>query len=188
MENGGSLVRSATPGEPLAFTGRVVDRSGAPVAEAEVDVWHASPVGLYENQDPEQAEWNLRGRFVTDRGGVFAFRSIKPAGYPIPTDGPVGELLRAQQRHPFRPAHLHVMIHKPGYKTVTSQLYSHDDERLETDVQFGVTRALIVEHQPDGQGGWSLDYRFVLEPGEARRPPAPVSAKAEARPLSEGVI
>ena len=96
-ENGGSIVRSDTPGAALFVTGHVVDPDGNPVAGAEVDVWHASPVGLYENQDPEQAEMNLRGKFTTDADGRFAFRSVMMIGYPIPTDGVVGRLLKAGQ-------------------------------------------------------------------------------------------
>ena len=86
---------------------------------------------------------NLRGKFMTDAQGHFGFRSVKPAGYPIPIDGPVGDLVRATGRHHYRPAHLHFLIFKPGFKTLISQIYVNDDERLETDVQFGVTRALI---------------------------------------------
>jgi catechol 1,2-dioxygenase len=189
--NGGSIMRSPTPGTPLFFTGRVVDRQGRPVAGAEVDVWHASTVGLYENQDPTQAEWNLRGKFTTDDQGVFAYRSIKPSGYPVPPDTVTEELLTAQGRHPMRPAHLHSLIYKEGFKTQASQVYSADDENLESDAQFGATRTLIghyVLHEdepapdPDVKGPWySLDYTFVLEPGEARLPPPPVSAKATER-------
>ena len=191
MNSGESIVRSPTEGPPLFFTGTVAGTDGEPVAGAEVDVWHASPVGLYENQDPGQAEWNLRGRFLTDGDGGFGFRSVKPSGYPIPMGGPVGELLTALKRHPFRPAHIHAMVYKPGYKTITSQLYSHDDPMLDTDAQFGVTRALIasyVRHEPvdepapapDVTEPWyTLDYQFVVEPGEAWRPTPPVSAKSE---------
>ncbi|MEQ9331535.1 dioxygenase [Thalassobaculum sp.] len=142
VANGGSIIRSDTPGPALFVTARVVDRDGRPVAGAEVDVWHSSPVGLYENQDPEQAEMNLRGKLTTDSEGRFWFRTVKPAGYPIPTGGVVGRLLQAQGRHPFRPAHLHALVFKDGYKTLTSQVYADDDPNLETDVQFGVTRAL----------------------------------------------
>jgi len=88
------------------------------------------PIGLYESQDPEQAEMNLRGKFTTDADGSFSFQSVKPAGYPIPIDGPVGDLLNAQKRHNFRPAHLHFLISKPGLKSVTSQIYSDDDPCL----------------------------------------------------------
>ena len=193
MNSGDSIVRSRTEGPPLFFTGTVVDTSGRPVPGAEIDVWHASPIGLYENQDPDQAEWNLRGKFFTDPGGVFKFRSVKPSGYPVPMGGPVGDLLTTLKRHPFRPAHIHAMVYKPGYKTITSQLYSHDDPMLDTDAQFGVTRALIaayVRHEtgeepapaPDVAEPWyTLDYRFIVEPGEARLPAPPVSAKSQTR-------
>jgi catechol 1,2-dioxygenase len=195
MKNGESIVRSPTPGRPLFFTGRIVDMAAQPVVGAEIDVWHASPKGLYENQDPDQAQWNLRGRFASDANGVFSYRSVKPAGYPVPMGGPAGALLRAQGRHPFRPAHLHSLIYKPGFKTMTSQIYSHDDPLLETDAQFGVTRALIGQYvlhdtrepapHPDVDGPWySLEHVFVLEPGEAWLPTPPVSAK-RASPLSE---
>lgn len=190
--NGGSIVRSDIPGEPMFFSGLVVDQAGKPIANAEVDVWHASTVGLYENQDPGQAEMNLRGKFHTDEEGRFAFRSIKPAGYPVPMGGPVGKFLTVQHRHPFRPAHLHCLIHKKDYKTIASQLYSSDDPNLESDAQFGVTRPLIAryvrhenERAPDGEtlpAWWSLEHRFVLEPGEEWLPTPPVSAKAEAEP------
>lgn len=188
-ENGSSIVRSPTPGPQLFVSARVIDRQGQPVAGAEVDVWHSSPEGLYENQDAAQAEMNLRGRLVTDADGRITFRSVKPAGYPIPIDGPVGELVAATGRHHYRPAHLHFMIHKPGFKTLVSQIYSPDDEHLDSDVQFGVTRALIgdyVRHDtPSAEHGfaapwYSLDQRFTLEPGEARRPRAPIRGKAAA--------
>jgi protocatechuate 3,4-dioxygenase beta subunit len=184
MPNGANLVRSATPGPELIAHVRVEEKEGSPVEGAEVDVWHSSPEGLYENQDPTQADMNLRGRFLTDADGRFHFRSVKPAGYPIPIDGPVGELVRATGRHNYRPAHLHFMIYKPGFKTLISQIYVNDDERLDSDVQFGVTRALIgnyVRHE-NGQAPaadvappwYSLDYTFPMEAGEARLPRPPI--------------
>jgi catechol 1,2-dioxygenase len=185
--NGGSIVRSPTPGLPLFVEAWVRDRSGRPVADAEVDVWQASPEGLYENQDPQQADMNLRGKFTTDAQGRIAFRSVKPKGYPIPADGVAGALLRAQGRHNLRPAHVHFMIHKAGFKTQFSQVYASDDPHLETDAQFGVTRALVgqfVLHDgepapaADVQGPWiSLAHHFVIEPGEARLPRPPISGK-----------
>jgi catechol 1,2-dioxygenase len=105
VANGGTIVRSDTPGDPLFVTGRVVDRAGNPVAGAEVNIWHASPIGLYENQDAEQADMNLRGKLTTDHDGRFWFATVRMVGYPIPTGGVVGRLLRAQNRHPHRPAH-----------------------------------------------------------------------------------
>jgi catechol 1,2-dioxygenase len=184
-ESGGSIVRSPTPGPAIFVNCRVKDQSGNPIEGAEVDIWHSSPEGFYEQQDPKQADMNLRGKFMTDQNGHFSFRSVKPAGYPIPIDGPVGDLVRATGRHNFRPAHLHFLIFKPGFKTLISQIYSNDDERLETDVQFGVTRALIgnyVRHNgsesppaADVKGEWySLDQTFVMEPGQSRLPKPPI--------------
>jgi hydroxyquinol 1,2-dioxygenase len=182
-ENGGSIVRSPTPGPALFVNCWVKDSSGKPIAGAEVDIWHSSPEGFYEQQDPKQAPMNLRGKFTTDAQGHFGFRSVKPAGYPIPIDGPVGDLVRATGRHHYRPAHLHFLIFKQGFKTLISQVYVNDDERLETDVQFGVTRALVgnyVRHDGkapagDVKGEWySLDQSFVMEPGKNRLPKPPI--------------
>ena len=182
-ENGGSIVRSPTPGPVLFVNCWLKDQSGKPIAGAEVDVWHSSPEGFYEQQDPKQAPMNLRGKFTTDGEGRFGFRSVKPAGYPIPIDGPVGDLVRAGKRHNFRPAHLHFLIFKEGFKTLISQIYVNDDDKLETDVQFGVTKALIgnyVRHtgpapSSDVKGDWySLDQIFVMEPGTAKLPKPPI--------------
>jgi catechol 1,2-dioxygenase len=178
--NGDSIVRSPTPGPQLAFKGWVRDAHGRPVSGADVHVWHSSPIGLYENQDATQAEMNLRGIFTTEADGSFAFRSVRPAGYPVPTDGPTGTLLRAQNRHNLRPAHLHFLIHKPGYKTIASQVYDPDDPVIETDSQFGVTRALIGNYVKTGENQFALEFSFVLEPGEARLPAAPITSKVAA--------
>jgi catechol 1,2-dioxygenase len=180
LDNGASLLRSATPGPRLVFKGYVRDPEGRPVESAVVDVWHSSPVGLYENQDATQAEMNLRGKFTTDAAGAFAFESVKPAGYPVPIDGPNGVLLAAQRRHNFRPAHLHFLIHKAGYKTIASQVYDPDDPHLETDSQFGVTRALIGNFVEEEGAGYRLEFTFVIEPGESRRPKAPITEKVAA--------
>jgi catechol 1,2-dioxygenase len=184
VENGGSILRSATPGPQLAATMTVNDPSGAPVAGAEIDIWQSSPVGLYEQQDPEQAFMNLRGKFRTDANGQVRFRSVKPGPYPIPTTGVVGQLLDAQDRHPYRPAHIHALVYKDGFKTLTSQIYVGDDPYLDTDVQFGVTRALIGDYRrheeanpdyPDMPSPWySLDYVFSMEAGDARLPMPPI--------------
>jgi catechol 1,2-dioxygenase len=182
-ENGGSIVRSETPGPALFVSCRVCDPRGKPLEGVEVDVWQASPVGLYENQDERQCDMNLRGKFTTDGEGRFWFRSVKPAGYPVPTHGPVGDLLRAQGRHPYRPAHLHFLAFKSAYKTLITQVFVDDDEHLESDVVFGVTRHLIGDFRrgegtppsPDVKGPWyRLDYEFVMEPGEAKLPKPPI--------------
>ncbi|HEV2605778.1 MAG TPA: dioxygenase [Microvirga sp.] len=182
-ENGGSIVRSPTPGPALFTECHITDPLGRPLEGVEVDVWQASPVGLYENQDETQADMNLRGKFITDEAGRFWFRSVKPAGYPVPTDGPVGDLLRAQGRHPYRPAHLHFLGFKAGYKTLITQVFADDDAHLESDVVFGVTRHLIGGYR-EGQGTppasdvtgpwYRLGYTFVMEPGEAKLPVPPI--------------
>jgi catechol 1,2-dioxygenase len=194
--NGASIVHGPTPGVPIFVKAWVHDHTGKAVSGALVDVWQASAEGFYENQDPGQANMNLRGQFMTDAQGMVSFRSIKPAGYPIPLQGPVGELLRAQGRHNLRPAHIHFMIYKSGFKTQFAQVYSSDDPHLETDVQFGVTQALIGqyvlhEHEPapeaDVTGPWySMEHHFEIEPGESRLPKPPITGKADgARPQLE---
>ncbi len=186
--NGASIVRSPTPGAPLHVRAQVLDAANVPVAGAEVDVWHCDATGLYENQ-PEarqkgHADMNLRGKFTTDAQGRFDFWSIKPVGYPIPTEGVVGPMLAAQKRHAMRPAHIHALVLKPGFQTLISQVYAHDDPNLATDVQFGVTETLtgqFVRHEeppagkPHLNGPWfSLDFVFKMEAGESTLPRAPI--------------
>lgn len=183
-ENGSTIVRSATPGQPLFVNARVVDTEGKAIVGAEVDIWHASPVGLYENQDPEQAHMNLRGKFTTDAEGRFWFRTVKMSGYPVPTDGVVGRLLATQGRHPYRPAHLHALIVKDGFKVLVSQVYDPADPNIDSDVQFGVTEATTghyVRHDEPNQDDpsssvpwYSLNYTYVMERGEAVLPRAPI--------------
>jgi catechol 1,2-dioxygenase len=129
---------------------------------------------------------NLRGKFTTEADGSFWFRSVKPGAYPVPIEGPAGVLLGAQRRHNWRPAHLHFIFFKPGWKTIASQVYTSDDKYLDTDSQFGVTRALVghyVKHEreprrPRVDGTWwSLEHTFVL--GRAR--PATDAAHLEGR-------
>jgi catechol 1,2-dioxygenase len=129
---------------------------------------------------------NLRGRFVSNGEGRFEFRTVKPAGYPVPVSGPVGDLLRMQGRHNLRPAHVHFLIAKIGFKTQFAQVYSADDPNLESDVQFAVTASLVGRHVAQAEGGWLLEQRFVLQAGESRLPVPPISGRAEGqRPLLE---
>ena len=192
--NGASIVRSPTPGAPMHVQARVLDMAGAPVANAEVDVWHCAPTGFYENQleakAEGQADMNLRGKFATNAQGEFSFWSVKPIGYPIPTDGVVGQLLAAQGRHPMRPAHVHALIQKAGYKTLISQVYADDDPNLATDAQFGVTQAVVGHFERhdtppadcagDVEGAditapwYRLDFTFRLVPGASTLPRAPI--------------
>jgi hydroxyquinol 1,2-dioxygenase len=187
--NGGSIVRSPTPGPVLFVDAWFRDAKGRPIAGAEVDIWQSSPEGFYENQDPVQADMNLRGKFTTDHNGHISFRSVKPAGYPIPVDGPVGALLSAAGRHNMRPSHLHFLAYKEGFKTLVSQIYDPEDPNLETDSQFGVTQHLIGEYvrhdearagSPDVKPPWySLEHSFVMEGGKAQLPRPPISGKAQ---------
>jgi catechol 1,2-dioxygenase len=184
-ENGASIVRSPTSGAELFATLRIVDDDGAPVAAARVDVWHSSPSGHYENQDPSQADMNLRGTFRTDGAGRVWFRSVLPAGYPIPTHGVVGRLLAAQGRHPNRPAHLHALVEASGFHVLTAQIFVADDPHLDDDPQFGVTDRLVGdylrhdERHPDHPAlsppWYSLDHTLVLERGQAKLPRPPIA-------------
>jgi catechol 1,2-dioxygenase len=177
MENGASIVRSPTPGPAMFATLTILDRAGAPVPGVEVDIWHTSPEGLY-------ADHNLRGKFTSDGEGRVWFRSVKPAGYPIPTEGVVGRLLRAQGRHPYRPAHIHALGFKEGYKTLITQIYADDDPRIHTDTQFGVTAALLGRFErydaphpsaADVTAPWyALTHTLVMEPGVAVLPKPPI--------------
>lgn len=173
---GDSIARAGTPGIPLAVSGTVRDAAGRPVAGACVDVWQAAPTGLYENQDPDQPDMNLRGRFMTDEQGRYHFSTVRPAGYPVPTDGPCGALLAAQRRHPNRPAHLHFMVSKPGHRLLVTQVFADNDENLDSDPVFGVTRSLVGRFQLAADGtSATLAHDFTLQPGELKfpRPPIP---------------
>lgn len=165
------------PGQSLQVSGTVRNAAGHPVPDAVVDVWQASPVGLYENQDDGQPDMNLRGRFRSDAQGKFHFRSVRPAGYPVPVDGPCGDLLRAQRRHPYRPAHLHFMVSKPGHKVLVTQVFADDDENLFNDVTFSVVESLVgrFQHHGDGATGhYTLRYDLVLQAGEMVFPTPPI--------------
>jgi len=183
--DGECIARSETPGPTLFFSGRVIDIDGAPVAGAKLDIWQASPVGLYENQDSDQDDFNLRGVFHTNEAGSFRFKSVKPAGYPVPTDGPVGVLLHAQKRHPMRPAHIHFIVSAPGHKTLITQIFSDTEEALVTDVVFGAKAQIVgdfVEHRephPDYPGEqlpfYTCEYTFKLLEGDPTYPIPPIS-------------
>jgi catechol 1,2-dioxygenase len=182
-KNGASILRSPTPSLALFANCMVRNSMGEPLVGVEIDVWQSSPTGMYESQDEQQADMNLRGKFMTGKDGRFGFRSVKPAGYPIPTHGPTGDLLRAQKRHAFRPAHVHFLLYKPGYKTLVTQVFVDDDKNLHTDVVFGVTRQLIGGFEkktgkaPDAdvEGVWyALEHDFIMQPGEATLPVPPI--------------
>jgi catechol 1,2-dioxygenase len=178
--NGENIARCDMPGATMLVSGQVRDTAGQPVAGATVDVWQASPVGMYENQDERQPDMNLRGRFTTDADGRYHFRTVRPAGYPVPTHGPVGGLLRAQGRHCMRPAHLHFMVSGEGFRTLVTQVFADDCDHLHDDVVFGVTRRLVGQfrsQQPAAgtdQPHCTLQYDFVLEHGVRSFPEPPI--------------
>ena len=173
-ENGAQIAAPGTPGDRLFVDGRILALDGTPIANARVETWQASPGGLYENQDPQQVEMNLRGRFQTDHDGRFSFHSVRPAGYAVPVDGPCGELLEAQQREIMRPAHLHFIVMAEGYKTLATQIFDADDPNAYRDVVFGAVGSLLhrFERQPDGS--FRLDLNLKLEPGTMRVPMCPL--------------
>jgi catechol 1,2-dioxygenase len=177
-EAGENIARGHTQGVPLHVSGRVTDTSGRPLAGANIDVWQADPVGFYENQDPGQPPMNLRGLFRSDAEGRYHFTTVRPAGYPVPTDGPGGVLLKAQNRHPYRPAHIHFMVSAPGHRTLVTQVFADDAEHLNTDVVFAVLKPLVGRFNEavdaNGERSATLEYDFVLEPGEQKFPMPPI--------------
>jgi catechol 1,2-dioxygenase len=161
--------RPDEPGEPLVFSGTVKNPQGQPIDGALLDVWHADATvpGTYSNIDPGPPEFNLRGKLYTDEQGRFELRTVRPAPYHIPDEGPTGRLLNALGRHSWRPAHLHVKLSADGYQTLTTQLYFQDDEFLDSDVARAVKDDLILPLQvaeSDGGSHLTLRYDFELAP------------------------
>ncbi len=171
----GADISGGTFGDPLLVTGSVADSQGRPIVGASVDVWHSDDDGYYDVQRGDSADTlAMRGRFRTGKDGRFWFWSIKPAAYPVPHDGPVGEMLKAQGRHPWRPAHIHFMIDAPGSEQLVTHVFVAGDQYLDSDVVFGVKDSLIreFEHLPAGvavdgrtidRPFWRLDYDFSLK-------------------------
>jgi hydroxyquinol 1,2-dioxygenase len=172
----GSDIAAGSPGERLYVDASVSDTAGKPIRGAEIDVWHADHTGLYDSQKPgyTPATPSQRARFVTGDDGRFQFRTIMPHSYPVPTDGPVGELLAAAGGHIMRPAHIHFLLRAPGYETLVTHLFAAGDEYLDSDVVFGVKPSLVAQIQtrdeptwPDGTPApprWHLlSYRFAMK-------------------------
>ncbi|HEX4157404.1 MAG TPA: intradiol ring-cleavage dioxygenase [Rhizomicrobium sp.] len=173
----GADIRGHLQGHPMHVAGRVTDAEGHPLAGATVDVWHSDADGFYDLQKlDERHRYAGRGRFQTDKDGRFHFWTIRPSPYPIPDDGPVGAMLRAQGRHPFRPEHIHFMIVAPGHRKLVTHIFAAGDKYLDSDAVFGVKTSLVEEYRvhhggkaPDGRvidGDWfSLDREFRLASG-----------------------
>jgi catechol 1,2-dioxygenase len=146
--------------EPMVVHGVVSDCAGVPIEGATVDVWQADDAGHYDTQDPDQPAGNLRALLTTGPDGTYWFRSVLPASYPVPTDGPVGELLTALGRHPMRPAHIHLHVDAPGHRSVTTHVFVAGDEYLDSDAAFAVKDALVVTPQR-GADRWEVDGPFL---------------------------
>jgi hydroxyquinol 1,2-dioxygenase len=173
----GASINKDGKGEPAVVMGRVLSVDGTPIPNALLDVWETAPNGLYEQQDPDQPDMNLRGKFRTDSEGRFCFVGIKPVAYPIPDDGPVGKMLRATGRHPYRPAHIHTLVSADGYQSLTTHLFVKDSEYLDSDAVFGTKDSLIVafvRHDSSEEAAqydvcapfYVAEYEFRLKPIE----------------------
>ncbi|HMN79468.1 MAG TPA: intradiol ring-cleavage dioxygenase [Burkholderiaceae bacterium] len=174
VEQGADIAFGA-PGEPLFVTARVVSPDGRPIAGADVDVWQADEEGLYDVQRPGLDHAQARAVLRTDADGLLKFRTILPVAYPVPTDGPVGKMLVATGRHPWRPAHVHFMIVAPGYERLITHVFREGDPYLDSDVVFGVRSSLIGRFEQRGPGKapdgtilstpfHTLSFEFVLQP------------------------
>ncbi len=158
MPMGASIVRKDVGGIMALVTGRVTDAAGKPIAGAALEIWQTASNGLYSMQDPEAPEFQMRGRFHTDADGRYAFVTSKPISYSVPTDGPVGRLLRAAGRTSIRPAHVHFMVSAPGYRTLVTHIFADDDPHLDSDAVFAVKDSLVREFKPCSDAALGARY------------------------------
>jgi len=161
--NGGDVANGAA-GKPCVVRGRVIGKDGTPVAGAEVEVWQADAKGKYDVQYEGLSRHQARGVLKADAQGRFRFGTIVAESYPIPDDGPVGDMLRATGRQPWRPAHLHFMISAPGYERLVTQVFRNGDQFLDCDPIFSVRGSLIADWVRQSDGVYRLDFDFVLNP------------------------
>jgi hydroxyquinol 1,2-dioxygenase len=173
----GASMAAEPAGTPAWVHGRVMSTAGAPIAGAELDVWQNGPDRLYAVQRPEAPEDHLRGRYETREDGTFALVAVRPVAYPIPDDGPVGRMLTATGRHPWRPAHIHLIVRAAGFKTVATHIFDAESDYLDSDAVFAVKSSLVRSflersaddpERPTGiEGRWvSLELNLVLAPGD----------------------
>jgi len=171
----GSNLAEGVKGEPTFYSGRVLSSDGRPLENAVLDVWSGDGDGNYDMQIPGETAMKARGRIRTDAEGRYWFRSIKPTFYPVPTDGPVGRMLRKMGRHPNRPGHIHMIVSAPGHFPVTTHLFVAGSEYLDSDAVFGMKGSLVAnfERHPAGPGPdgtrvdtpfYTVDYEFRLLP------------------------
>lgn len=131
----------------LLVEGRVTAPSGAPVTGATLDIWQTAPNGLYSSQDPAQDVYSFHGLQSVDAAGRYRFTTVKPVPYTVPSDGPVGDILRSCDRHPWRPSHLHFIVSAPGFRTLVTEVFPDDDPYLDQDTVFGVRRDLVMHYE-----------------------------------------
>jgi protocatechuate 3,4-dioxygenase beta subunit len=167
----GEQIGRPEDGIPTLVRGRVTDAAGRPLDGATLDVWQSNSDGLYDTQDPEQPSFNLRGVFVTGPDGGYHFRTVRPASYPVPVDGPVGDLLRGAGRHNWRAAHIHLIVSAPGHRPVTTHIFDAENPYLDSDTVFGVKDSLVRQFLPAGPGdpadvSYVTDMDFVLAAGK----------------------
>jgi hydroxyquinol 1,2-dioxygenase len=185
----GTDVSESLEGERMFVQSRVTDLDGEPLAGVPVDIWHADGDGFYDSQKETYATEGpvSRARFITDSDGRFFFRTILPCSYPIPTDGPVGEMITQTRRHPMRPAHIHFLVNAQGYEPLITHVFIEGDKYIDSDVVFGVKDELIAKVErrsdptmPDGKKAdapWHLmSYEFRVKPG-AGLAPKPLGTK-----------
>lgn len=145
---GASIIQKDVGGEKTLVSGRIMDTNGNPLVGVKLEVWHCAPNGLYEQQDPDQPEYNLRGTFFSDDDGYYAFVGLRPTAYPIPYDGPAGKLLQIMDRHPMRPGHIHWRVTHPDYHSLITQIYDRECKYTEDDSVFAVKEDIIVDFVP----------------------------------------
>jgi hydroxyquinol 1,2-dioxygenase len=167
----GEHIGRAEDGPSVLIRGRVTDTTGHPIGGATLDVWQGSGNGLYDIQDSRQPDFNLRGVFTTGPDGGFSFRTARPVSYPVPVDGPVGDIYRATGRHNHRAAHVHVILSAQGYELVTTHIFDSANEHLGSDAVFGVRDSLISEFRPAGPDD-PADVRYVVDVDFALAPVA----------------
>lgn len=162
VDSGSNIIKRDIGGEIVLVTGRVTDADGKPLAGAVLDVWQTSNNQLYDVQDPDAPEWNLRAKIKAKENGEFSFVSEKPTSYPVPTDGPVGKLLEAGGRHAFRPAHLHFIVSAPGHETVTTHIFADGDPYLDSDAVFATKADLVAKFEPCHDEKLAAEYGLKL--------------------------
>jgi protocatechuate 3,4-dioxygenase beta subunit len=162
-------------GEPTLIRGRVTDTDGKPLAGATLDVWQCASNGLYDIQDPDQPPFNLRGVLTTGADGGYSFRTVRPVSYPVPVDGPVGDIFRLSGRHHWRAAHVHAVVSAPGHQAVTTHIFDSANEYNKSDAVFGVRGSLIRDFKAAGPAdppdvAYLADVDFALAPARDVEP------------------